>query len=88
MRRGAAHAVEETLCGMFAEVLGVRPGRGARQFFELGGHSLLATRRSARIRATLDMEIAVRNLFEAPTVEALAKATSSPMLGPARSFAF
>ncbi|WP_190127169.1 non-ribosomal peptide synthetase, partial [Streptomyces inusitatus] len=75
--RGPATPVEEVLCGLFAEVLGLDRVGAETSFFDLGGDSLLAMRLIARTRAVLDTELSIRELFGSPTVAALARAIDS-----------
>ncbi|WP_242657502.1 condensation domain-containing protein, partial [Mycobacterium intracellulare] len=60
------------LAGAFAEVLGIERVGVDQSFFDLGGDSLLATRLVAIINTSLDAELSVPALFDAPTVGQLA----------------
>ena len=65
--------MQTQLAAIWVELLGV-PSVGLNDdFFQLGGHSLLATRVLARIRDTLGAQLALRDMFDASTLGALAQ---------------
>ena len=67
--RGAAPATadERTMCGIFADVLGVDEVSMGDDFFVLGGHSLLAVSMMGGIREAFGTELPLRMLFDEPT---------------------
>ena len=65
---------EEAVAAVWAEVLG-RDGIGVTDdFFEIGGHSLLATQIMSRLRERFHVDLAMRALFEYPSIRGLAEA--------------
>lgn len=63
--------VEERLAVMLSSLLGLERVSVHDNFFMLGGHSLLGTQLISQIRGAFGVELALRTLFEAPTIEQL-----------------
>ena len=70
---------EELVAGIWSEVLGLPRVSRSANFFDLGGHSLLATQVVSRLRAATGAELAVREMFQSPTVAALAAALATSL---------
>ena len=64
---------EERLSAIWAAVLGLERVGVTANFFELGGHSLKATQVVSRILKEFGAEVALRELFNRPTVAELAR---------------
>jgi len=73
--------VAELLAGIWADVLQVQQPGIYDNFFDLGGHSLLATQVMSRVRDAFQTEVAVRTLFESPTIASLAEAIEKQLSG-------
>jgi len=65
-------SIERSLAGIWSDLLGL-PQIGIHDnFFDLGGHSLLTTQLISRVREIFQVELPLRQVFQQPTIAALA----------------
>ncbi|MBZ4336622.1 non-ribosomal peptide synthetase, partial [Corallococcus sp. AS-1-12] len=69
--------VQRQLADVWSELLRVERVGLHDDFFELGGHSLLTTQVLSRIRKVFQVELPLRELFDAPTVAGLSVAVEA-----------
>ncbi len=69
--------VEETLAAIWQQLLGIDRLGVDDNFFELGGHSLLAMQIFSRVRRTYDINLSLREMFDAPTIATQAEMLSA-----------
>ncbi|GAA4208566.1 non-ribosomal peptide synthetase [Streptosporangium oxazolinicum] len=83
--RAPESETERALADIFRDVLHLDHEPSADDdFFRLGGDSLLATRVVARVNARMSSGLSLRDLFDAPTIAALARVVGTgPAEGPA-----
>jgi thioesterase domain-containing protein len=65
--------VEQKLVAMWEKILGISPVGVRTSFFDLGGRSILAARLFMQISRDFGKDVPLAALFEAPTIEQLAK---------------
>ncbi len=69
----ARRFTEKVLSDIWIDLLKVESLGVTDNFFDLGGHSLLAGRTMARVARALGVSLPIKTIFEAPTVEELAR---------------
>jgi amino acid adenylation domain-containing protein len=85
-RKPPSSAREERLCGLFAEVLGLPQVGVDDSFFALGGDSIMAMSLVSRARAA-GLAVSLQDVFDHPSVEALAPAATAEPAAPASTSA-
>lgn len=71
--------IEQTLALIWSSLLGLEAEQisATANFFELGGHSLYLIKLSGNIKATFDIELSLREIFEAPELALLSQVIES-----------
>ncbi|WP_167784701.1 MupA/Atu3671 family FMN-dependent luciferase-like monooxygenase [Ramlibacter rhizophilus] len=66
-------ALEQTVAGIWREVLGLDEVARDSNFFDLGGHSLLVIQVQRRLKDAVGQEVSITDMFRLPTVAAIAE---------------
>ncbi|NES06058.1 MAG: SDR family NAD(P)-dependent oxidoreductase, partial [Okeania sp. SIO2F4] len=69
--------VEEKIVKVLEELIGIEKVGIYDNFFEIGGHSLLATQVNSRLKEMFQIEIAMEDFFDAPTVAGISEKIKS-----------
>jgi len=75
-------AVESMLANIWQDLFGIKQIGVHDDFLDLGGHSLLAIQLITRVREAFQIELPLTDLFNAPTVAALAEKITAQQLTP------
>jgi acyl transferase domain-containing protein/acyl carrier protein len=74
---------EQTIAGIWQQMLGIERVGINDSFFDLGGHSLLATKVVGRLREAFRVDIPLNEFFKSPTVVGLARVVAGAQAGRA-----
>ena len=77
--------VEESLAGIWRELLGTDRVSVDDDFFVIGGHSLLATQLISRVRTMFDLELSLQDFFTAPSIRRMAEIIEEALFAKAGS---
>jgi len=72
--------IEEIVAGIWREVLRRDRVGVEDNFFDLGGHSLLATQIVSRVRGAFQINLSLKSIFAAPTIERLSAIVEQTLL--------
>ncbi|GAB4215713.1 MAG: hypothetical protein OHK0022_55960 [Roseiflexaceae bacterium] len=76
-----AEGHEQTIAAIWQQLLGIERVGVHDNFFELGGHSLLITQLLNKLTKTYGVDLALRSLFEQPTVAGMAALVAQALGG-------